>query len=88
MNQFLIVRIYHNPIPFQSPIKKNKFKSFHEAVERMEVSSCWKTKSAKVNMYILGPLTSLLVPPGKAINYEKAIAFTLPSVLLPFQYDN
>ena len=33
VNQFLIDRICRKLIPFQSPIKKNKFKSFCDAVE-------------------------------------------------------
>ena len=67
MNQFLIERIYHNPIPFQSPTKKNKFKSFRDAVEWTEVSSCWKTKSVQDNWYILRPLMLFSIQPKKAI---------------------
>ena len=63
-NLFLIERICQKLISFQSRIKKKKFKSFRDAVERMEASSCGKTKSTKVNKYILGALTSFSVQSG------------------------
>ena len=36
MNLFLTERIYEKLIPFQSSIKKNKFKSFRDATERKQ----------------------------------------------------
>lgn len=71
--QFFIARICQKLIPFQSPVKKIKFKSFCDTVERTQVSSSGKTKSTEVNWYILGVLKSFSVQSGKAINYEKAL---------------
>ena len=56
------------------------FKSFCDAVERTEVSSCEKIKTAEVNRYILGALTLFSVQSGKVINYEKALAFPLSPI--------
>ena len=82
MNQFLIERICQKLISFQSPIKKNKFKSFRDVVERTGVSVCAKTKSAEVNRYLLGALMSFSVQFGKLINYEKALASPLSPIPL------
>ena len=68
--------------PFQSPVKKNKFQSFHDTAKRTEVSNRGKIKSAKVNRYILGTLTSFSVQFGKVINYEKALPFPFSPILL------
>ena len=38
MNQFLIEKIYQKLITFQISIKKRKFKSFCDIVERMDVA--------------------------------------------------
>ena len=54
-NLFLIERIYQKLISFQSRIKKNKFKSFRHAVERMEVSSCGKQNPPKLTSTFLEP---------------------------------
>ena len=67
--------------PFSNS-KKNKFKSFRDAVERTEVSSCGRTKSTEVNRNILGALTSFSVQFGKVINYEKALASLLSPIPL------
>lgn len=71
--QFFIARICQKLIPFQSPVKKIKFKSFCDTVERTQVSSSGKTKSTEVNWYILRVLKSFSVQFGKAIDYEKAL---------------
>ena len=82
MNQFLVDRIYQKVIPFQSPVKKNKFKLFCDTVQRTEAFSWWKTKSKDVNRNIIGNLTSFSVQSGKVINYEKALSFPLSPVPL------
>ena len=82
MNQFLIERICQKLIPFPSPVKKIKSKSFRNAVERTGVSICVKTKSAEINRYILGALMSFSVQSGKVINYEKALASPLSPIPL------
>ena len=69
LNQFLIKSICQKLIPFHSSVKKNKSKSFCDSVQQTEVSSCGKTKSAEVNRYIIGTLTSFSVQSGKVINY-------------------
>ena len=82
MNQFLIERICQKLIPFPSPVKKIKSKSFRVAAERTGVSICVKTKSAEINRYILGALMSFSVQSGKVINYEKALASPLSPIPL------
>ena len=69
MNQLLIKSICQKLIPLHSSVKKNKFKLFCDAVDQTEISSCGKTKSAEVNRYIIGALTSFSVQSGKVINY-------------------
>ena len=82
MNQPLIERICQKLMPFHSPIRKNKFTPFRDAVEQTEVSSCGKTKSAKVDRYILRALTLFSVQSRKVIYYEKALTSPLSPIPL------
>ena len=82
MNQSLIEIICQKLMPFHSPIRKNKFTPFRDAVEQTEVSSCGKTKSAKVNRYILTALTLFSVQSRKVIYYEKALTSPLSPIPL------
>ena len=82
MNQSLIEKICQKLIPFHSPIKKNKFTSFRDAVEQTEDSSCGKTKSAKVNRYVLRALTLFSIQSEKVIYYEKALTSALSPIPL------
>ena len=47
INQFLIERIYHKRIPLKVQLR-NKFKSFRDAVEQTELSSCWKQNLLRI----------------------------------------